>query len=170
MVKKLITGTAVAATMLMLAGGAFAGYHHYSRYSKGDSNTAVVSGNNVVSVANTGLNFQRGSGEQDIDTGDAISTAGQDIVANSSTCGCEERGGRDHNTTKNEATITGNNVVSLANSGANFQSGVTYQNSFGPTLYREGHHSRQQESEQDIDTGDADAYAWQTIVVNSSTE
>lgn len=165
MVKKLIATGATVATILAMAGGAFA----YTRghHSRGNANVGVVYGNNVVAVANTGLNHQYGGDDQDMDTGDALATAGQDNVVNSSTCGCENdrRGRRGHSSTTNIGVVADNNVVAVANTGLNEQQGDVE----GPaTFSRRGHHGHN-ESEQDMDTGDADAFAWQTNVVNSST-
>ena len=160
MVKKLIAVGAVAATLLVMAGGAFAS----SRHHRGNLNVGVVYDNNVVAVANTGLNYQGGAGEQEMETGDAYATAGQDNVLNSSTCGCERRGGR-HSTTTNVGLVAGNNVVALANTGLNSQEGGVD----GVDAESENHHRHhRQETEQELETGDADAYAWQTNVINSS--
>ena len=163
MVKKLLIAGTVAATVLMLAGGAaFARDRHHR--DSGNTNVGIVYGNNVVAVANTGLNGQVGGGDQDIDTGNAIATAGQDILVNASTCGCDRRGRRGEGSTTNFGLVAGNNVVAVANSGLNFQRGGVPVNN----LSTHHHRDQRQESEQEIETGKADAYAWQTIVVNSS--
>jgi len=104
-----------------------------------------------------------GGGEQEMETGDATATAGQDNVLNSSTCGCE-RGGR-HSRTINVGLVTGNNVAALANTGLNSQEGGVD----GVDAESENHHRHhRQETEQELETGDADAFAWQTNVINSS--
>ena len=168
MVKKLIATGAVAATILAMAGGVWASRSHH--HSRGNVNVGVVKDNNAIAIANSGLNGQFGGGDQDIETGNALATAGQDILVNTSTCGCPEgRGGRRSSTT-NFGWVEGNNAVALANSGANLQvSGGRRNNDANFTTEGEdGHHGRHESSEQEIDTGKADAYAWHTIVVNSS--
>ena len=159
MVKKLIAVGAAAATLLVMAGGAFASGRHH----RGNLNLGIVRDNSVVAEANTGLNYQGGGGEQEMETGDATATAGQDNVLNSSTCGCE-RGGR-HSRTINVGLVTGNNVAALANTGLNSQEGGVD----GVDAESENHHRHhRQETEQELETGDADAFAWQTNVINSS--
>ncbi|OGK41881.1 hypothetical protein A2954_02420 [Candidatus Roizmanbacteria bacterium RIFCSPLOWO2_01_FULL_37_12] len=163
MVKKLIAAGATAATILALAGGAFAtGRHHRG----GTTNVGIVYRNNVVAVANTGLNrvLGGGRGDQEIETGDAVATAGMDNVINSSTCGCDRRGGR---RTTNIGVVAGNNVVAVANTGLNEVQGGS--NNHEATFEAEGEGRRHHRGgDQEIETGDADAYAWNTNVVNSS--
>jgi|SRR3989344_2098135 len=167
MVKKLIAvGATAGAVLLVAAGVAFASDHHRSR-GGWTANVGIVYDNNVGAIANTGLNRQEGRGDQDMDTGDAIATAGQDIVVNSSTCGCEEgRRGRGRNL--NFGLVAGNDVWAVANTGGNSQTG----GSNGPAFQSEGEEGRRRHhgNEQDMDTGDADAYAWQTVLVNSSAD
>ena|SRR3990167_2303363 len=157
MVKKLIAVGAAVATLLTMAGAAFASGRHH----RGSLNVGIVYDNNVVAVANTGLNHQYGGGDQDIETGGALATAGQDNIINSSTCGCDRRGGR---RSINVGVVADNNVVAIANTGLNEQSG---DNVDGLSLEGDGHH-RHRRGEQEMETGDADAFAWQTNVINSS--
>ncbi|OGK15725.1 hypothetical protein A2774_00575 [Candidatus Roizmanbacteria bacterium RIFCSPHIGHO2_01_FULL_39_12c] len=183
MVKKLIAGGAAAALALSLVAGVLASNNgengdYHRRGHSGTTNVAVVYGNNAGAVANTGKNWQVGLGtsgelEQEMETGDAEATAGQDIIVNSSTCGCDRRGrGKNFNF----GLVGGNNALALANTGHNVQIGVLgghHQGQNGGGLDVEGNgdgsrHGRGGELEQELETGDADAYAWQTIVVNSS--
>lgn len=160
MVKKLITAGAAAASILMLAGGVFAGSNH--RPSQ-DVNVGVVTGNNVVAVANTGLNSQKGGKIQMMATGDAYAEAGQTNVVNSG-CGCDGRG-----STKNIGTVKNNNVVAVANTGLNTQTAGTSHGG-GPHLMggNGGGHGDHDFSIQMMATGDAAAVAYQWNVVNSS--
>src|SRR3990167_9972717 len=119
MVKKLITAGAVAATMLMMAGGAWAW---------GSWDVAFVR-NSSEAVANTGENMQlggqinvaKGSGEAEVEgnsvdqrmrTGDADADSTAVVVANTHVgCGCGRRG--------KDIALVGNESYAGANTGFN---------------------------------------------------
>lgn len=161
MVKK-IAATAVGAALLLSA--ALPAFAHKKK--SWTVNIGIVKDNNAVAVANTGLNRQIGGGDQDMDTGRAKAYADQTILVNTSTCGCPE--GNRHGKTLNFGWVEDNNAVALANTGGNVQVGGKKHHHNGGNSSIQGENGGGGGSEQEMDTGRAEATAWQTIVVNSS--
>ena len=174
MVKKIIAAGAATAVALLMTAGAFA-YEGYGgghrHHKKGTTNVAIVRDNNVVAVANSGFNriSGKGGGEQEIETGDAYAEASQENLLNTSDCGC--RRGRRGEKTTNIAVVANNNVVALANTGVNsIGGGYRRGNNTGGFEAEGGGYRRHHGGEQEIETGDAEAIAWQTNVLNSTVE
>lgn len=121
------------------------------------SNVATVTGNNVVAVANSGLNDQTAGGSvfQKMTTGYAGAQAEQVIIANVNVCGGCQTG------VNNTATVRGNNVLAVANSGLNDQT-------VSAPRVSHHHHSSGGLTVQSMTTGDTGALASQWIVVNTS--
>ena len=166
MFKKLITAGAVAATMLMLAGGAWAW--------GGSWNVAFVK-NGSEAVANTGENMQlggqinvaKGSGEAEVEgnsvdqrmrTGDADADSTAVVVANTHVgCGCGRRG--------KDIALVGNESYAGANTGFNTQVGGQYNKA---KSWGGGEAEVEDNSvDQRMSTGDADADSSAWVVVNT---
>ena len=164
MVKKLIAAGTIAATVLMLAGGALAERRdeHKGGFSYGE-----VEDNKVIAISNTGLNSQIGGSHQYMRTGRSYADAFQSNTINSSTCDCD-KDGKDG---KKIGEVEDNWVVAVSSTGLNKQIGGHQKKNGGPVNTfggddRDGrdHHG----SSQYMRTGSSEAYAYQWNVINSS--
>ena len=160
-----MTAGAVAATMLMMAGGAWAW---------GSWDVAFVR-NSSEAVANTGENMQlggqinvaKGSGEAEVEgnsvdqrmrTGDADADSTAVVVANTHVgCGCGRRG--------KDIALVGNESYAGANTGFNTQVGGQYNKA---KSWGGGEAEVEDNSvDQRMTTGDADADSSAWVVVNT---